>query len=102
MSMEERSELTKEQQVRYEDILKQETEQARQGAPLPSSKVVSIKDLKRSQEKAEKDLANWPTPATSAEPDDGADSELEKHEADARRAERKALMQELNNRHAVI
>ena len=105
MSMQERSsvsESTKEQQVRYEDILKQETEQARQGAPPPSSKVVSIKDLKRSQEKAEKDLANWPTPAKSAEPDDGADSELEKHEADASRAERKALMQELNNRHAVI
>ena len=31
-----------------------------------------------------------------------ADSELEKDEADARRAERKALMQELNKRHAVI
>jgi hypothetical protein len=110
MSVEERpsaSEWTKEQQVRYEDILKQETERARHRAPPPTSKVVSIKDLKRFQEKAERDLANWPTPGTSAtkraEPDDdGADSELEKHEVDARRAERKALMQELNERHAVI
>jgi hypothetical protein len=109
MSVEERSsasERTKEQQVRYEDILKQETERVRHRAPPPSSKVVSIKDLKRFQEKSEKDLVNWPTPATSAtergEPDDGADSELGKHEAVARRAERKALMQELNERHAVI
>jgi hypothetical protein len=61
MSMEERSsvsESTKEQQVRYEDILKQETGRARHRAPPPSSKVVSINDLKRLQEKAEKDLAN--------------------------------------------
>ena len=47
MSMEERSsasEWTKEQQVRYEDILKQETGRARHRAPPPSSKVVSINE----------------------------------------------------------
>src|SRR5262249_19587387 len=72
----------------------------------PMSKVVSINDLRCFQEKAERDLANWPTPVTSnterAESDDGADSELGKREADARRAERKAVIQELNERHAVI
>jgi hypothetical protein len=64
------------------------------------NKVVSIKDLRSFQEKAERDLANWPTPVTSnterAESDDGADSEVGKREADARRAEREALMEELN------